>query len=363
MDRRDNRIIFEQFQRIGRECRAFRRDDVRTHFWELMEQEYQAKTFPNPYKFMPVQKDQIKNLFREELKDSKHLAAQKIRQERRLIYQFATLIHEKLDAIEGEPFACRLERLETLDGLDEKILLEMQNNAKEINQERALQIIEIWRGNNFLADDPGEGLRHEEILIAKLLGQIDRIFQDSFLESMTGLIDFLLHPSKEIEIICSEIPEYEGFLHWVGLNKQDLAENHWDVGHYGEKQAPRIFLEKFAKTFFLRVERKAKVSGKEDGKQIAVLRKKDLLDYYKRKKVVINGRTDEERKRELRQIVIRKKAKGERLSRSEKAFYETIGDRIILRKNEIVPQAVYQRLMDLTIPEDSILIDECLSHP
>ena len=359
--RRDKRTIFEEFQQIGRECRAFRRDDVNTHFWVLMEDHYGADIHDNPFQFDFAEMRNIKNLFKSELEKSKGEAARGIKEETSLVYQFAKVIHDRVP-VEGEPFACRLERLETLDGFDQASLLEMQKNVNPINQELAIQIIEIWRGNELVIDKGEEALRMDEILLSKMLKGVDDVLRGSFLECMSSLLDFLVHPSREIELIYEGPAEYEEFFSWVRANKQELAQGRFsDIGRYGDKASLKTFLERFAKTYFLDVERVPKISGKEDGKQIAVLRKKELLNYYKRQKVDISGKSDNEKKRELRRIVIQKKARGERLAKPEEAFYQTIGDRIILKKKDVAPQAVYQRLLDLVIPGDEFEIDQIIA--
>ena len=60
----------------------------------------------------------------------------------------------------------------------------------------------------------------------------------------------------------------------------------------------------------------------------------------------------------MKREVIRKRTKGEALSRQEEAFYKTIGERVILKRRELVPTGAYALLIENILPSAMIEITD-----
>jgi len=152
------------------------------------------------------------------------------------------------------------------------------------------------------------------------------------------------------------LPEHAVFVDFVKANKQQLNEGEiTSIANSGEKAALRRFLEKIANHYFLDFRTEPKVSGTENGKHIAILRKKELEGFYRRQKVSL-PKTDKDRKIYMKREVIRKRIAGETLSRQEDAFYKTIGERVILKRRELVPTRVYTKLLENMVAPSMFVI-------
>ena len=347
--------IFDDFQRQGRIVQAKRRDDIETHFWTYMDY-LGGNLYENPYLCPAAQRNEIKKYLKE-LRDSrKGEVVDQAKQEGKLLYEFSRLVIEEL---EPGDFHHRLENLETLDGLDEETLLKMRKNVEPINKERAFRLIEIWSNNEFYKSSADSELEDIDTTIhAKLLWNVDQALEGCFSKSMSKLFHFLLNEEDQIELFVNGLPEHEAFFDFVEKHKQSLNQGEiTNIATSGVKISLRRFLENFAKQFFLEIERIQKDSGKENGKQIATLRKQELEAYYRRQKVTL-PKPDKEKKDFMKREVIRKQAHGERMSRQEEAFYKTIGDRIVLKRDELVPTAIYEKLLETLLPSFVITVTD-----
>ena len=348
--------LHDYFQAQGRACRARRREDIETHFW-LMISDFGGRSLENPFQHTAQQRLEVKGLFKNFTDASKEGSIERVREEGAILYEFSRLIIEKMPFDDELNFS--LQQLENLDTINDDVLSRMMKSVEPITKARSLELIEVWNRNEFyLSSADHDLIQMDRAIQAKLLWNVDQVLSNQFLPNMSHLLDFLLTERGEIEFLVNGLPEHEAFIDFVRENKQQLNEGEiTSIANTGEKVALRRFLEKIATHYFLDFRTEEKISGKENGKLIATLRKQELESFYKRQKVSL-PKTDKGRKDFMKREVIRKRTKGEALSRQEEAFYKTIGERVILKRRELVPTGAYALLIENILPSAMIEITD-----
>ena len=346
--------LHDDFQARGRACRARRREDIETHFW-LMISDFGGRSLENPFQHTAQQRLEVKGLFKNFTDASKEGSIERVREEGAILYEFSKLIFEKMPF--HDELDLSLQPLEDLEAINDDYLARMIKSVEPITQKRALELIEIWNRNEFfISSADNDLLEMDRAIQAKLLWNVDQVLSNQFLPNMSHLLDFLLTERGEIEFLVNGLPEHAVFVDFVKENKQQLNEGEiTSIANSGEKVALRRFLEKIANHYFLDFRTEQKISGKENGHQITTLRKQELEGFYRRQKVSL-PKTDKDRKIYMKREVIRKRIAGETLSRQEDAFYKTIGERVILKRRELVPTRVYTKLLENMVAPSMFVI-------
>jgi len=162
-----------------------------------------------------------------------------------------------------------------------------------------------------------------------------------------SLVDLCLDPNDTWEVFLNGTSQTERWEQWVDANEQRLAKDkliHRSKG--GKKGLLLNQLQQFGDLFGFDVETVAKV--KEE-----IPRRERIIKHHKGKATRFPNKVAEQKIRLRREITPQAKAAG-KLSPMEERYYETIGDRAILKRRKVIPLGVYA---DLIKKQDFLLFD------
>ncbi len=281
----------------------------------------------NEYRFTKAEKEKAKRLIKEAEAEYDDEIRDKLKKEDEILVRYAKLIVAQDEM--------KLEYLEEMDALGIRELMMMREMLKDKNVKALDQITKTWPPNeNEIIFEDHDFINLE--LLAKMLIRLDETAKGGFIEGMETMLDVLFTEKGEIEFFTSGTDEADEFDDYI-------CRHHDEIKQYalGGLKSPRKsknaihLVKEIARIANLEIEEIKKDGGTINGKQIAPMKSKELGDHLRSKNIKIS-RTPKDEKRDCYVHVMLKKREGKTLNKIEESFYRTIGDRVILKRKELV---------------------------
>ena len=326
IDKKQSDRFYEHFLTMMDKHQERIRNNPERVFEELLER-MNVPIVANEYKFTIAEKEKAKRLIKEAEAEYDDEIKARLKKEDEILVEYAKLIVAQNEM--------KLEYLESIDALQIRELKMMKEMLKDQNVKSLDQFVQTWplNENEIIYED------HEFInleLLAKMLIRLDESAKGGFIEGMETTLDLLFTEKGEIEFFTSGTDESYEFDDYICRHHDEIK-----TYAYGGLKTPRKaknvihLVKEIARIANLEVEEISKFGGRINGKQIAPLKRKELAEHLRSKNIKIS-RTPKDERRACYIHVMLKKKEGKALNEIEESFYRTIGDRVILKRKELV---------------------------
>ena len=231
------------------------------------------------------------------------------------------------------------------DDIDKATIEHMKKLAQPENINRTQTIIDCWTKES--ADsESGDRVIHGE-LIGQLLHGVDQVLKGHFIEDMKSLIDLPFTQEGKLEIFLTGGSGIERFQQFLLDNRSELKPTQFnDAAACGKDKMFRRTMETLCGlmnwnfTFIERVSGTKKNPGATKNEYIKVIRRKALVNYYKRIKLPKVPKKSSEQERWLLEYLL-----NENLIRTlriiEQDYLDCLVDRAIIERRPYILNSVY----------------------
>ncbi len=330
--------LWTEFLKIGGAVMADRMDAPRQHFWDEIE-DRGGNFVASPYPLEPQLLDNVQSILNNEMVRVEDANAENLKKSADLLSQVCEIIFEEME-LDPTYKEIKLRQVKSLQSLTKEEILAL--NKSVISDDDAVNLARAWRGNEY----EKAALQHQlplmdVSLIAQLLQEVDLSLQGSFPSNIRSLLELTLDKRYKTEIVWNGIDNTDAWVDFIeGHKDQILSTGYKHLVMRGIGPSLRNFIKMFAELFCFDFEEREKKTGIAQAQ-------KDLEASYAKRGITVRGSKVMEKRTWLKHQMLIKVNKDEPLTHIENQFYETIGDRVILRRRDIVPMRLYSILTDI----------------